>query len=118
MRLPRRFSVRLVGVTFAPGYPETIGKLEATWVSRELRGEEPVPIKAVLRRDPANPHDSNAVAVLVDGDHLGHIPANMAARLAPLLDAGEVWSCEVTDVVTDPNRPANPGVTVRLARSL
>lgn len=114
MRPPRRFSVRVVGVTFAPGYPETIGRIEASWVSRELRGEAPAPLPADLVRDPGNEHDPNAIQVVVAGEPIGHVAAAMAERLAPLLDAGEIWACEVTDVHTDPNRPATPGVTIRI----
>lgn len=47
----------------------------------------------VLQRQPANPHDSNAVAVLLPGrlfgmTMLGHLKAGLAKRIAPKLDAG------------------------------
>lgn len=44
-----------------------------------------------LVRDPANPHDANAVQVWFhNGQHmLGHLPRGLAASLAPVLDAGE-----------------------------
>ncbi len=42
-------------------------------------------LPAVLLRDPANPHDGNAIRVLVDGIHIGFVPAREAARFQPLL---------------------------------
>ncbi|KAF1836632.1 hypothetical protein BDW02DRAFT_566900 [Decorospora gaudefroyi] len=41
----------------------------------------------VLRREPHNPYDSNAIRVInVQGDQLGHIPRAVAARLAKYMD--------------------------------
>lgn len=42
-------------------------------------------LPSVLMRDPANPHDRNAIRVLVDGIHIGFVPAGEAASLQPLL---------------------------------
>lgn len=46
-------------------------------------------LPAVLLREPANPHDSNAIRVLVDGIHIGFMPAREAARFQPLLQECE-----------------------------
>jgi hypothetical protein len=40
----------------------------------------------VLRREPSNPHDSNAIVVLSDGRKVGYVSAARAAMMAPLLD--------------------------------
>ncbi len=41
----------------------------------------------LLEREPDNPHDANAVMVrLLDGRHVGYVPASVAASYAPLLD--------------------------------
>ena len=41
----------------------------------------------LLEREPDNPHDANAVMVrLLDGRHVGYVPASIAASYAPLLD--------------------------------
>lgn len=48
----------------------------------------------VLRREPHNIHDSNAVAVISGGKMLGHIDREAAAIIAPLLDDG----AQITDV--------------------
>lgn len=42
-----------------------------------------------LRREPDNPHDGNAIAVMASHHVIGYVPRDDAAQLAPLLDAGE-----------------------------
>lgn len=44
------------------------------------------PSFAVLRREPQNPHDPNAVAVDIWGHHVGYLPADEAVDYAPLMD--------------------------------
>jgi ankyrin repeat protein len=54
-----------------------------------------------LKRNPNNPHDSNAIEVLnILDQSLGHIPKDYAAVLAPALDQGLVYieSAEVLSV--------------------
>jgi hypothetical protein len=46
-------------------------------------------LPAALRRDPTNPHDSSAIRVLVDGVHIGFVPAREAPRVQPLLQECE-----------------------------
>lgn len=41
-----------------------------------------------IAREPENPHDRNAVAVLAEGRLLGYFDKQMAANLAKLIDAG------------------------------
>ena len=44
-----------------------------------------------LIREPNNRYDRNAIRVSnIAGSQVGHIPKNVAARLAPLLDRGEI----------------------------
>lgn len=47
-----------------------------------------------LRRDPANAHDPNAIAVdtQATGEQVGWVPRELAAELAGALDAGEPWT--------------------------
>lgn len=58
----------------------------------ELSGEPILPQpgdRLHLVREPANPHDSNAIQVWWRNTHmLGHLPRGVAAEVAPLLDAG------------------------------
>ncbi len=46
-------------------------------------------LPAVLLRDPENPHDSDAIRVLIGGVHIGFVPAREAARFQPLLQECE-----------------------------
>lgn len=51
----------------------------------------------VLRRQPENPYDRNAVQVLnVRNEQIGHLPREVAAALAPIMDecsnAGAPWA--------------------------
>ena len=45
---------------------------------------------AVALREPHNPHDSNAIAIVSNGRKLGHVDKGSAALIAPILDAGAV----------------------------
>ena len=69
-----------------------------------------------LRRDPDNEHDPNAIAVHVaGGEHVGWVPREIAAALAPELDAGKPWSAMVLrDQRPSPRDPRN-GITMLLA---
>ena len=50
----------------------------------------------VLRREPANPHDSRAIEVLTEhGTKLGYVPRVDNAALASLLDAGYALRAEI-----------------------
>jgi hypothetical protein len=64
---------------------------------RRERGEE-VEFEALVRRDPDNPEDANAVCVLVNGvGTVGYFRRDEAARiqaaLAALEEAGQVLAC-------------------------
>jgi hypothetical protein len=76
---------------------------------------------AVLIRRPENPHDPNAVEVhipSVGGEScmLGHLPAALARRLAPGLDAGEHWLAWVRAVRTHSEHEDRPGIDVEVKR--
>lgn len=69
-----------------------------------------------LRRDAANPHDRNAIAVHgSDGEQLGWVPRDLAAQLAPHLDAGEPWSAVVLRESRPSPRDPRSGLTMLLA---
>jgi hypothetical protein len=70
----------------------------------------------VLRRDAANEHDANAIAVdLPDGEPLGFVPRELAAELAPALDAGEPWSAVALRESRPSPRDPRSGLTMLLA---
>jgi len=69
-----------------------------------------------LRRDAANVHDANAVAVATaDGEQLGFVPRELAAELAPELDAGRPWAAVVLREQRPSPRDPRGGVTMLLA---
>jgi HIRAN domain-containing protein len=71
-----------------------------------------------LRRDPENEHDPNAVAVhLPGGEQVGWVPRELAAELAPLIDAGERWSAVVLREQRQSPRDPRRGITMLLARA-
>jgi hypothetical protein len=69
-----------------------------------------------LRRDPANEHDPNAIMVLAAGEQVGWVPRELAAELAPRLDAGEQWSAVVLRERRASPREPRTGLTMLLAR--
>lgn len=55
-----------------------------------------------LVRDPANPYDENAIQVHnADGLFLGFIAKEVAADMAPLLDAGETYEVRVVGFASE-----------------
>lgn len=105
-----QFAVKVVGLSFVPGYPGNVYQLRL-WVDHARQTGQVVPVELV--RNPANPHDANAVEVRVSGVPVGHLPRTLAAELAPLLDAGHRWRVWVDDVLVMPGREQNPGLSVR-----
>jgi hypothetical protein len=71
-----------------------------------------------LRRDPANEHDPDAIAVqLRGGEQLGWVPRDVAARIAPELDAGSAWSALALRESRPSPRDPRAGLTMLLARA-
>jgi HIRAN domain len=71
----------------------------------------------VLRRDPDNPHDPNAIAVYGagEGEQVGWVPREIAAELAPDLDAGRPWAAVVLREHRPSPRDPRGGLTMLLA---
>jgi hypothetical protein len=70
-----------------------------------------------LRRDPANEHDANAIAVhgRSGGRQLGWVPREVAAELAPEIDGGREWSAVVLREQRRSPRDPRHGLTMLLA---
>jgi hypothetical protein len=68
-----------------------------------------------LRRDPGNEHDANAIEVLAGGEVVGFVPRELAAELAPELDAGRTWSAAVLREARPSPREPRTGLTMLLA---
>jgi predicted GIY-YIG superfamily endonuclease len=61
----------------------------------------PIPSDAIqLKREPTNPHDPNAIAVIITGTMAGHVDKKSAEIIAPLLDEGAQWRVEQISVDT------------------
>ena len=110
---PRTKTFRVAGVTFAPGYPGNLHKLRRIC---EV-GHPEVAYEVALKRNPTNEHDPNAIEIHVPalGGMVGHVPADLAARLAPLLDQGLQLHAEVWSVAIDDEHPDRPGLTVSIS---
>lgn len=127
MALPDQFKTKVVGVTFVPGYPGNIFRLNDIATKRFLTAPakfgqvtDPEPLPAVLIRNPNNEFDANAIEVHVPAlgnqGMIGHVPRTVAERLAPLIDGGEQWQASITMVQINPDHPNNPGVQLTLDR--
>lgn len=103
----RSFVFRLVGTTFAEGYPLTVFR------TIEMLADGPVPAR--LHRVHDHPHDANAVAVIcvAAGGRIGWVPRGVAARIAPAIDAGHRYDAEILEHVEHPQHPENPGLNIR-----
>ena len=96
MGMGTKFEIPVVGVTFQKGYPETISGIAPN-------------DEAFLVRDADNPSDTNAIRVET-AEHvtIGYVPAAIAKRLAPEMDAGESFEATIRPVIND-NHLNKPG---------
>ena len=67
-----------------------------------------------FRRDPANEHDPNAIEVRAGDLQIGWVPRELAAELAPELDAGRPWSAVVLREQRPSPRDPRAGLTMLL----
>ena len=86
--MTRTIITKVAGVTYE-GRQDVIAK---------LHGDEPCRIVP----EPTNPHDKNALAVMVavapgEVKHVGFVPRHLAAEIAPFLE-GEQVMCELLEV--------------------
>jgi len=75
----------------------------------------PLGAPLVLRRDPANEHDPNAIQVLASGDQIGWVPRELAAEIAPEIDRGREWSAIALREQRASPRDPRTGLTMLLA---
>jgi hypothetical protein len=108
------FSTKVVGVSFVDGYPHNLHRI----ANDAAHGHEGVAV--FLQREPDNPYDPNAIAVLVattdtPANKVGHLPRDLAAKFAASLDKNpDGWraTLESVDVIGD--HPERPGLTIRI----
>jgi hypothetical protein len=103
---PDFISTKIVGLTFNKDYPSNVFALSA----RVATGR--VPIDLIREKD--NQYDANAIAVVVDGKTIGHVPRLIAAVLAPDMDAGSAWNAHVESIAIATENPQQPGVKMLL----
>ena len=74
--------------------------------------------RLMLRREPRNRHDRNAIAVLIsDGSQLGYIGTELAETLAPLLDEGIAVDVVISEITGGGTwfSPQHRGVNIRIS---
>jgi len=78
-----------------------------------------VPVKVVIRRDPNNKYDSNALRAEVKGNLVGYIAKEVAAQLSPALDRVRCEKFSVAGVIRGGSLKApNLGCHVWMKRRL
>jgi hypothetical protein len=118
-KLGSPFTAKVVGVSFAPAYPDNLHGLRDAQDEAERKGE---PLTVILVRNPDNEHDPNAIQVHVpalgeEWGFIGYLTAPIAARMAPELDDGQEWQAEVVSVLIDDRYPDRPGISIRCQRA-
>ena len=97
----------VAGVSFRANYPANLLALDAQIGKDKKAGV------ATLVREPENPHDKNAVMVLVGGKHIGYIPKDRAWGVTTSLFEGKRYEAFVR-VNIQPSYPSRPGVSLFL----
>ena len=59
-------------------------------ILKDLTGYDPDSLELTLERELNNPYDENAIKVYCEGEHIGYIKAELAKKLADLVDDGVV----------------------------
>jgi hypothetical protein len=98
---PRTITTKVAGVTF-DNRPRVVERLV---VGERLR----------LYREPANHYDPNAICVqTITGEQVGYIPKELAARLAPVMDAQGGTVAAIVECLTgDPAKGLSRRVNIR-----
>lgn len=111
--LATRLVFDVAGESYRPGYPDNL--LTLAEMLRKMDGTEW--LAAVLRRDPSNEYDRNAIEVHVPAGsgHCGFVPGQLAKILAPMLDGGTVVTAHAVEVRIHSDSPDRPGLTVALS---
>lgn len=90
------FEVGVAGVTFE-------GRQSILSALYDAQAAHNAQLTADLEREPDNRYDPSAIKVMVSTAahrvHIGYIPRNLAARLAPKLDAGEPFEIKSVRII-------------------
>jgi hypothetical protein len=78
-----------------------------------------IPVPVVLKREPSNRYDENAIRAEIAERVVGYLARDIAAALAPLLDSNSIPSFQVAGVIRGGwKKDANLGVHLWLHRRL
>lgn len=114
--LPPRLTSAVRGMSFVENYPANVQHLQMILFKQDVLDQR-APLLCTLVRNPDNEHDPNAIEVHCrEVGLLGHLPRNLAYRLAPHIDAGERWYGEIERVRMIDWRPENPGLDITIHR--
>jgi len=104
----RSFYTKIVGVSF-----DNDNGISRQDLISEL---ETVPCPLELCRQPQNPHDENAIAVIdPKGRQLGYLSRNIAEQMAPMIDSG--LSIQAQAIQITGGWPLNFGLNIQVQYS-
>lgn len=111
---------RVVGVSFVDPDNRKRALLRALCEERGLVNpgdlDAPESLAVVLVRNPENRYDANAIEVHVvalgDAGMIGHLPKDVAAKLAPFLDGGGRVGAALTGIYIAAHAPDNYGIGI------
>lgn len=112
-------TVKVVGVNFVDDYPDNLLGLADDIDTYEPSGSGYL-CRIELRRNPHNQYDSNAIEVRLSStdEMLGHLPKELAKRIAPDMDEGVSWEAGIVSVDIHPDHRDRPGLTIEIRRLL
>ena len=70
--------------------------------------------RVVLRRDPDNAYDKNAIEVLVSGRRIGFISRDEAETLAPAMDMGDKVEAVIDQITGGTYSKPNIGILLKI----
>ena len=93
--MPNTFYDKIVGVT----KENEDGRSRQEVIEEDLYED----LELHLEREPDNPYDTNAIAVFASeyGDQVGYLSGKVAEELAPLMDRGQLVTCQVAEITGD-----------------
>lgn len=114
--MPSCWTVKVVGMSFVDSYPGNVRSLD-----RRIRAVGSIfQPRVEIQHDPDNEHDPNAIEVWIAlhdvAEFYGHLPRDVAARLAPELDAGGRWEVSIDKVLISDENPLHPGLSLKFKR--
>ena len=114
MTTPQTIHTKVAGVSFK--------NADGTSRQQHIRKHCAAFMRVILRREPDNRHDKNAVAVWVSAHkfgvfqaevQIGHLAPELAAEIADHIDHGGTVTAEITEIIG--SRRGDPTIGVNIA---